>query len=60
MLLLGNTDPSKAVAWDTNDHLTFAVPFQDMKPNINLGRITQHCRDVNKGKVRTVYEPSGP
>ena len=40
MLLLGNTDPSKAVAWDTNNHLTFAVPFQDMKPDIYLGRIT--------------------
>lgn len=36
MLLLGNPDPSKAVTWDTNNHLTFAVPFQDMKPNIYL------------------------
>ncbi|KAL9956083.1 hypothetical protein ACROYT_G037506 [Oculina patagonica] len=36
MLLLGSTDPSKAVAWETNNHLTFAVPFQDMKPNIYL------------------------
>lgn len=41
MLLLGNKDidPSKVVAWDTENHLTFAVPFQDMKPNIYLGRI---------------------
>lgn len=40
MLVLGNTDPSKAVTWDTNNHLTFAVPFQDMKPNIYLGKVT--------------------
>ena len=39
MLLLGNPDPSKAVTWDTNNHLTFAVPFQDMKPNIYLGKV---------------------
>ena len=39
MLLLGNADPSKAVTWDTNNQLTFAVPFQDMKPNIYLGKV---------------------
>ena len=39
MLLLGNPDPSNAVTWDTNNHLTFAVPFQDMKPNIYLGKV---------------------
>ena len=39
MLLLGHPDPSKAVTWDTNNHLTFAVPFQDMKPNIYLGKV---------------------
>lgn len=39
MLLLGSgeIDPSRAVAWDTENHLVFAVPFQDMKPNIYLG-----------------------
>ena len=40
MLLLGNSDPSKAVTWNTIKHLTFAVPFQDMKPNIYLGKVT--------------------
>lgn len=40
MLLLGSQeiDPSKAVAWDCENHLGFAVPFQDMKPEIYLGR----------------------
>ena len=41
-LLLDDTgiEPSKAVAWDSENHLTFAVPFQDMKPSIYLGMIT--------------------
>lgn len=39
MLLLGSKeiDPSRAMAWDTENHLGFAVPFQDMKPEIYLG-----------------------
>lgn len=41
MMLLGSgeIDPSRAVAWDTQKRLPFAVPFQDMKPNIYLGTI---------------------
>lgn len=41
MFLLGPdnaVDPSCAVAWDTANHLSFAVPFQDMKPTIYLGK----------------------
>ena len=40
LLLLGSReiDPSRIVAWDTEKHLSFAVPFQDMKPNIYLGK----------------------
>ena len=36
LLLSGGStvDSSKAVAWDTENYLSFAVPFQDMKPNI--------------------------
>ena len=30
----------EAVAWDTQPRLQFAVPFVDMKPNINLGKNT--------------------
>ena len=29
---------SNGIAWDTRQHLSFALPFQDMKPNIYLGR----------------------
>ncbi|XP_067044034.1 DNA-dependent protein kinase catalytic subunit-like isoform X2 [Acropora muricata] len=38
ILLLGTKkiDPSKVVAWDSENHLGFAVPFQDMKPEIAL------------------------
>ncbi|XP_068717854.1 DNA-dependent protein kinase catalytic subunit-like isoform X1 [Montipora capricornis] len=38
VLLLGGKeiDPSKIVAWDSLKHLGFAVPFQDMKPEIDL------------------------
>ncbi|XP_027045855.1 DNA-dependent protein kinase catalytic subunit-like [Pocillopora damicornis] len=38
ILLLDDTErnPSNAVVWDTENHLTFAVPFQDMKPSIYL------------------------
>ena len=45
MLLLGSgeIDPSRAVAWDTENHLVFAVPFQDMKPNIYLGMMKTEC-----------------
>ena len=28
-----------AMAWDTEEHLSFALPFQDMKPTIYLGNI---------------------
>jgi len=41
MFLLGSdnvVDPSCAVAWDTTNHLSFPVPFQDMKPTIYLGK----------------------
>ena len=27
----------KAVAWDSEDHLQLALPFQDLKPTISLG-----------------------
>ena len=40
--LLGGTEGtsvgSSGIAWDTKQHLSFAVPFQDMKPNIYLGK----------------------
>ena len=40
--LLGGTEgslvASNGIAWDTRQHLSFAVPFQDMKPNIYLGK----------------------
>lgn len=41
MILLGSgeIDLSRAVAWDAQKHLSFAVPFQDMKPTIYLGTI---------------------
>lgn len=41
MILLGRgeIDLSRAVAWDTQKRLSFAVPFQDMKPTIYLGTI---------------------
>ena len=29
---------SKALAWDKDEHLSFALPFQDMKPTIYLGK----------------------
>lgn len=42
ILLLDDTErnPSNAVVWDTENHLTFAVPFQDMKPSIYLGKLS--------------------
>ena len=42
ILLLDDMErnPSNAVVWDTENHLTFAVPFQDMKPSINLGKLS--------------------
>ena len=27
----------EAVAWDNENHLTFNVPFDDLKPTIHLG-----------------------
>ena len=30
---------SKAVAWDSEDHLELALPFQDLKPTVYLGEI---------------------
>lgn len=43
ILLLGTKkiDPSKVVAWDSENHLGFAVPFQDMKPEIALGMVSE-------------------
>ena len=41
MGLLSNTDEEisgKAKAWDFQQHLKFDVPFEDMKPNIYLGK----------------------
>ncbi|CAB4005561.1 DNA-dependent kinase catalytic subunit-like [Paramuricea clavata] len=32
----GSLAGSNVIAWDTKQHLSFAVPFQDMKPNIFL------------------------
>ncbi|XP_065059919.1 DNA-dependent protein kinase catalytic subunit-like isoform X2 [Rhopilema esculentum] len=29
-------DPSRAIAWDTDTHLSFGLPFWDMKPTIYL------------------------
>ena len=42
ILLLDDMErnPSNAVVWDTENHLTFAVPFQDMKPSIYLGKLS--------------------
>ena len=31
------TNLSKALAWDNKEYLSFALPFQDMKPTIYLG-----------------------
>ena len=31
-------DLSKAMAWDTDKHLSLALPFQDMKPTVTLGK----------------------
>ena len=33
----------EAVAWDTQPRLSFAVPFVDMKPNIDLGKMHVDC-----------------
>ena len=32
----------KAVAWDSEDHLQLALPFQDLKPTISLGNKLWH------------------
>ena len=32
-------DLSRAVTWDTQNRLPFAMPFWDMKPTIHLGEI---------------------
>ena len=37
----------EAVAWDTQPRLQFAVPFVDMKPNINLGKSTLEGHSVS-------------
>lgn len=34
---------SKGIAWDTKQHLSFAVPFQDMKPTVFLGETKLFC-----------------
>ena len=34
----GIADLAKAIAWDEEKHLSFALPFQDMKPTIYLGK----------------------
>ena len=41
MGLLSNTDEEiseKAIAWVSQQHLKFDVPFEDMKPTIYLGK----------------------
>ena len=41
MGLLSNTDKEiseKAIVWDSQQHLKFDVPLEDMKPTIYLGR----------------------
>ena len=42
---------SKALAWDKDEHLSFALPFQDMKPTIYLGKkqVCVHCFSLNMG-----------
>lgn len=32
-------DISRAVAWDSAKHLSFALPFGDMKPTVYLGKL---------------------
>ena len=44
----------RAIAWDTNQHLRFYMPFFDMKPIIYFGMY----RDC--GCVRHHYLPNGP
>ena len=40
---------AKAVAWDSKNRLEFALPFQDMKPSLYLGKSTSNlackCHD---------------
>lgn len=46
---------SNGIAWDTRQHLSFAVPFQDMKPNIYLGRY--HIRSFREVTC-AIFAPS--
>ena len=41
MELLSNTDEEiseKAIVWDSQQHLKFDVPFENIKPTIYLGK----------------------
>lgn len=44
-------DLSKAIAWDSEEHLSFALPFQDMKPTIFLGM----CSHQSKHDLTLAY-----
>ena len=52
---------SKALAWDKDEHLSFALPFQDMKPTIYLGKkqVYGDCFSLNMGSpvyyVRRIF-----
>ena len=66
MGLLSNTDEEiseKAIAWDSQQHLKFDVPFEDMKPTIYLGniipefrilRLTFHRKSASNCQIRQV------
>ena len=50
MGLLSNTDKEiseKAIAWDSQKHLKFDVPFEDMKPTIYLGIMRDSCQNYS-------------
>ena len=50
MGLLSNTDKEiseKAIAWDSQQHLKFDVPFEDMKPTIYLGNMGESVQDYS-------------
>lgn len=50
---------SKALAWDKDEHLSFALPFQDMKPTMYLGKkqVYVDCFSLNMGSY--VYWDEG-
>lgn len=51
-------DLSKAIAWDSKEHLSFALPFQDMKPTIFLDsylpRVVELSLSSSNRQVRVV------